>query len=136
MNLGNFRLQPLLMKIRINGNSIRLRLSRPEVEAFLEYGSISDVLEIPGEPLVYNLEKCGEDHMNVTSLAGSIRVGLPKRKFEEWKSDDCVGFTEQYEIGMDKSIKITVEKDFQCLHRDSTQEDKTILFPNPEQPGE
>jgi hypothetical protein len=122
------------MKIRINGNSIRLRLSRPEVDAFLEYGSISDVIEIPGEPLVYNLEKCGEDHMNVTRLAGSIRVGLPFGKFEEWKAEDCVGFTEQYQIGEDKFIKITVEKDFQCLHRDKTEEDKTILFPNPEEP--
>ena len=121
------------MKIRINGNSIRLRLSRPEVEAFLEYDSISDILEIPGEPLVYNLEKCGEDKMNVSRLAGSIRVGLPTKMFEEWKADDCVGFTEEYEVGEDKYITITVEKDFQCLHRDGSQEDKSILYPNPEE---
>ena len=119
------------MKIRIKGNSIRLRLSQPEVAAFLEYGSISDVIEIPGGPLVYNLERCGEDQLNVSRLAGSIRVGMPTQLCERWASDDCVGFDHHQDIGSEKSIYILVEKDFQCL-KPRVHEDESKLFPNPE----
>lgn len=118
------------MKLRIKGNSVRLRLSQPEVEAFLEYGSISDVLELPDQPLVYGLEKCSSDQLNVTRRAGAIRIGLPGPKMDKWRSDDCVGFSEEVILG-EKNIRITVEKDFQCL-KPRAHEDESQLFPNPE----
>jgi len=118
------------MKLRIKGNSIRLRLSKPEVEAFLEYGSISDILELPEQPLVYGLEKCSEPVLNVTRRAGAIRVGMPGDKFEEWRQDECIGFTAEYSAGK-KKIMITVEKDFQCL-MPREHEDESNLYPHPQ----
>lgn len=108
-----------------------MRLSQPEVEAFLEYGSISEVIQIPGGPLVYTLEKCGEDQMNVSRLNGSIRVGMPKELCEKWSNPEQIGFQHDYAIDDFKSISILVEKDFQCL-KPREHEDESQLYPNPE----
>ena len=119
------------MKLRIRGNSIRLRLTKTEVDAFQEFGSIADVLEIPGGPISYALEKCQEDKLNVKRLGDSIRVGLPTAMANQWLSDDCVGFKEQQSIGV-RNIDITVEKDFQCTTPvDSGEEIADDLYPNP-----
>lgn len=121
------------MKLRIQGNSIRLRLTKTEIEAFHEYGSIADVLELPGgDPISYALEKCGEPKLNVKRIGDSIRVGLPNKECERWKSDDCVGFTEQQSLS-GRILSITVEKDFKCTTPSDCGEVNTDdLFDNPQ----
>lgn len=121
------------MKLRIQGNSIRLRLTRTEIEAFHEYGSIADVVELPGgDPISYALEKCGEQKLNVKRVGDSIRVGLPLDECEQWKSNECVGFTHQESIS-GKTLTITVEKDFKCTTpADCGEVNTDDLFDNPQ----
>lgn len=110
------------MKLRINGNDIRIRVNKAEFEAFMEYGSIADILEIPHAPLSYSLEKCGEKVINLSRLGDSIRIGLPMDKVEEWKSEDKIGFSEVVTL-QDKSIRITVEKELKCPNPEECQAD-------------
>ena len=121
------------MKLRIQGNSIRLRLTRSEIEAFQEYGSIADVMELPeGAPISYALEKCGEQNLNVKRIGDSIRVGLPLDECEKWKSEDCIGFTDQQMVS-GRPLTITVEKDFKCTTpTDCGEVNSEDLFDNPQ----
>ena len=117
------------MKLRIRGNSIRLRLSKTEVAAFQQYGSVADIIEIPDRPISYALEKGDSETLKVYRLEDSIRVMMPFDMAERWNADDQVGFSYDQVIG-EKKITILVEKDFQC----STPEDcepEQDLYANP-----
>lgn len=117
------------MKLRINGNSIRIRVTQAEFQAFMDYGSVADILEIPEQPISYALEKCGEKEMNVSRLGDSIRVGLPDDKVREWRSEDCTGFTHIQNVG-NKAIKIIVEKELKCPTPEDCKADPDA-FPRP-----
>ena len=117
------------MKLRIKGNSIRLRLSRSEVDAFQLYGSVADIIELPDHPLSYALEKADVDHLSVYRLGDSLRVAMPKTLAERWRQETEVGFSYQQPIG-EKSISILVEKDFQCSTAEDCEPDAD-LYPNP-----
>jgi len=54
----------------------------------------------------------------------AIRVSLPETRVRAWAASDEVGIE-----GQDGPIRILVEKDFQCLHRDAAAEPDA--FPNP-----
>ena len=118
------------MKIRINGNRLRLRLSKSEVAKVVKDGEVSDQCLIFGTTLTYRLISHRESVMYARFVHNTITVYAPEHFFEEWDTDDRVGFD-----GYDTNgLYILVEKDFQCLssHRD---EDESDLYPNPDDKG-
>ncbi|MDX1684014.1 MAG: hypothetical protein R3275_02200 [Saprospiraceae bacterium] len=119
------------MKLRINGNSVRIRVNQLEFEAFEEYGSIADILELPGGPISYALEKCEEDTLNVSRLGDSIRIGIPKEMAEKWRSEAAVGFNHIQKTG-DKEIEIIVEKELKCPTPENCKADEDA-FPRPKE---
>jgi hypothetical protein len=109
------------MKLRLHAGSLRLRLSQSEVTRLQEAGKVEDrVAFSPGNALVYSIET-GE--ALVADLHnGEIRIVLPRPAAAQWMESDQTGI--EASTG---TLKLLVEKDFQCLHRPPEED----AFPNP-----
>ena len=120
------------MKIRIQGNSIRLRLRREEVATLAAEGLVEDRLKFGPEisqHLVYRLEAADRDSMNTYFRDGAVVVELPRAEAGAWELSDRVGFEQTVEAE-GESIVVLVEKDFKCLE-ERAGEDESDLFENP-----
>jgi hypothetical protein len=104
------------MKLRIQGNSLRLRLSQKEVALVRNRGLVESLIEFaPGRSLRYVLEGSPiAETMSATFDGRAIRV-----------KSDRVGVEARSQTG----IQLLVEKDFQCLHRSVEQEPDA--YPHP-----
>ncbi|HQF28403.1 MAG TPA: hypothetical protein PLH61_12225 [Bacteroidia bacterium] len=118
------------MKIRIKGNSVRIRVTKSEVARFTEEGRLEEKTEFGDSVLTYALQ-CSDKYENPAAdfKSNLITVYIPTRVKKEWVETDQVGFNHRMDIGNDKTLFILVEKDFVCL--DHTFEDQSDNFPNP-----
>src|SRR5260370_320588 len=100
------------MKLRMHGNSLRLRLNRAEVGRLAETGRVEEVVQFgPDVAFRYALETAEADSPRAIYEDGGFRVLVPAAAAREWTS------TERVEISGDQAtLSILVEKDFQCLH--------------------
>lgn len=115
------------MKLRIKGDSIRLRLSQTEVAQFQETGECHDAVHFGDSTLNYSLV-ASEKVSGIGSSfnQGNIVVTVPTHQGNKWASDETeVGFSA--DMG---SLYILVEKDFACL-TPRAREDESDNFPNP-----
>ena len=118
------------MKIRIKGNSIRIRLTRPEVAELCEKGSISEKTCIPKGVFSYGVQLSEtEEHLRASMENNSICLYLPHVLAENWADNETVGFEERVPLANGDSLHLLLEKDFQCLEVRS--EDETDQYPNP-----
>lgn len=121
------------MKLRLQRNSIRLRLTRPEVEALAETGSVSEMISFgpaPDQQLLYTVETRRQQGLGYAYHGGSVTVYLPAGESAEWVESERVGFQEDIDIGNGESLSILVEKDFKCL-TDRPGEDDSDAYPHP-----
>lgn len=115
------------MKLRIQGNSLRLRLTRKEVAQLHDCGRVESSIEFaPGCSLAYALE--GSPH--ATSVTASfdgraILVAVPTPLITEWAEGDQVSIEGLPQAG----VQLLIEKDFQCLHKPGHQDPDA--YPNP-----
>jgi len=119
------------MKLRIKGNSIRLRLLKSEVEQFAADGRISDETSFGANALRYTLAMS----MDAESISGAfenneIAVFIPEQAAREWASNDKVGFEIEQPTGANGSLTIIIEKDFVCIDRPDDP-DREDAYPNP-----
>jgi hypothetical protein len=121
------------MKLRIQGNSIRLRLSRTDV-ATLAVGTplIEHVAFGPGSSghFIYSLETGAVQALEAHHIPGHIRLTMPTAWAQTWLQSDTVGFEGQQEIAPGQFLKLLVEKDFKCLDQ-AMSPDQADAFPNP-----
>ena len=119
------------MKLRLHGNSIRLRLTRPEVAQFAETGRVVDAVDFGnGAALTYSLEKSPSALATRVAYSGQgITVQLPPAVADEWTVTDRIGISGEQAIGEGRSLTILVEKDFKCVHNPSEQDEDA--YPNP-----
>lgn len=118
------------MKIRIKGNFIRYRLTRPEVENFGKTGYIEEKTDFGGSSLIYCLQQSSTlDHLSATFHGNKISVYMPENWKEEWINTERVGFETYLENPGSGGLSILIEKDFQCL--DTVAEDQSDNYPNP-----
>lgn len=119
------------MKLRIKGNSIRLRLTKTEIANFGEQWVIEERTEFPdGTFLQYSLQcKTGIDALEAEFSGHVITVYVPITIAQQWTTSDIVGFENKLDIGNGKHLFLLIEKDWVCL--DTTFEDQSDNFPNP-----
>lgn len=120
------------MKLRIHGDSLRLRLNRSDVEQFRTSGVCAAALRFDSNSqLAYTLETSSQlTAMEVRYLQDCIRVLLPLDMAQEWAGSDRISLSLNRTGASGPSLLI--EKDFQCLHRDETNPaDDMDAFPNP-----
>ena len=118
------------MKIRIKGNSIRIRLTQTEVKNFADNGYIEEATEFIDNKLFYALAASQQvTELSAQMVDNKITLLVPENISQNWTTTDLVGFENKFDIGNDKKLFLLVEKDFVCL--DNTFEDQSDMFPNP-----
>lgn len=121
------------MKLRIRGNSIRLRLTQSEVEQFGETGNVEEVVEFGPEKAVlsYRLETI-RDGNSIRAMFedNSVRILIPEKEAKIWTTSEKIAIEELQPLDGDRSLRILIEKDFTCL-TERAGEDETDAFPNP-----
>ena len=121
------------MKLRIKGNSIRLRLGQSEVNRLTMNGAVEESTIFGsgrGQRLDYEIRVAMDDTVVRASFDGSrIVVRVPDGMMTRWADSAQTGIyamqpTDQGELA------VVIEKDFVCIDGDSgeSQED---AFPNP-----
>lgn len=121
------------MKLRIKGNSLRLRITPSEMSRLLDSGRIQDAIHFaPGVQLTYALEH-GPEHAQISVRFDSMQltVQVPSHKVQSWASGSEVGMYAEVPAGPDRALEIAIEKDFACL--DKSEEQNWDTFPNPNQ---
>lgn len=120
------------MKLRIRGNSIRLRLTRSEVEQFGDSGSIADAVEFGQgqEAFQYQLEVGSNGEAGAKFEGSCMTVMVPRVDADQWVGSEQVGLEYLQPISMDENLRILVEKDFACL-AERPDEDDSDAFLNP-----
>jgi hypothetical protein len=106
------------MKLRITGNSLRLRLDAGEIAALADAGKLEEAVEFrDGGRLSYSLElSAGLVRPNATFDGSRIRLFLPAEQGRSWITSDLVGIEETIATGDGNELKVLVEKDLSCLH--------------------
>jgi hypothetical protein len=123
------------MKLRIRGNSLRLRVSRTELTKLAEQGSAEDSIRFaPGAELRYGIEVRPSGEVAAQLGATALRVFLPRAGVERWLDAEQVAIEGQQPIGDGEMLRILVEKDYTCL-APRAGEDDSDLFPNPQKDG-
>ncbi len=121
------------MKLRIYGDSIRLRLKVGEVERIAAGEIIVEVTHLPDSTLTYCLVASETGSIAATFSDGRLVVTLPKADIEKWASTDEVSLHSEQPIAGAGMLSLLVEKDFTCLepghHRDCIDDADT--FPHP-----
>jgi hypothetical protein len=121
------------MKLRIRGNSIRLRLKRGEVDQIAAGTSIVEKTRFPGAVLTCRLEVSDGNSIAANFDNGSLVVSLPRTRISEWASTGEVSLSEEQKLPDADSLSLLIEKDFSCLepghHRDC--DDDADTFPHP-----
>jgi hypothetical protein len=123
------------MKLRISGNSIRLRLLRPDVAKLIDGGRVAETLYLgPGAlaSLTYALEtEAGLKETRLRHEPAEIAIILPKEAAATWAAEnDQVGIYAKLDIGAHGALDLMVEKDFACLDLSDAENQDT--FPNPQ----
>jgi hypothetical protein len=121
------------VKLRINGNSLRLRVSRSELARFQAGERIEETIHFSAAPeatLTYALESASKPSP-VTVRYGSreVTVILSVDRARIWVAPSEVGVYATLDLGPAGSLEVVVEKDFACLDR--SDDDNSDTFANP-----
>ena len=122
------------MKLRINGNSIRLRLLRSEVTLFIETGHIEETVHFA--PDGHSIFQYGLEHESSLAAVGvrpkpsGIMIVVPMQQAKAWAETDQIGIYSTVDLGSKGHLDITIEKDFACL--DLSDADNQDTFPKPQ----
>ncbi|HLP32689.1 MAG TPA: hypothetical protein VK202_04395 [Bacteroidia bacterium] len=118
------------MKIRIKGNSVRLRLTKSEIDLFKNTGTVKEETNFGTHTLTYKLQRGGDGKDLSSTFDGTtVTVYMPEKMSDEWTSTEWVGYDNHMPLPDGQSLFLMVEKDFKCL--DGTTEDQSDMFDNP-----
>ena len=120
------------MKLRVRGSSIRLRLTRVEVDNLVGPAGMvhEDVCFAPGVSLGYRLRRGKVSAVEAVFDGSNIEVVAPDALIERWASTDEVGFEVEQIVPGGVPLRILVEKDWNCLTPRSGEDDSDS-FENP-----
>jgi hypothetical protein len=123
------------MKLRIKGNSIRLRLGRSEVRRLATDGIVEESTAFgPSKQECFAYAICaspGASVLGASFVEGRLVVRVPSGMIHEWAATGRVGIDAVQRAGGEDELLILIEKDFECIDGPSgeSQED---AFPNPQ----
>lgn len=118
------------MKLRIKGDTIRLRLTQSEVQRFGSKGNLMEKTHFGHSVLSYSLQQKPSGNLEALFNGNQLRVYIPSDIAENWVNSDQVSLTNEVKLKANRSLRILVEKDFKCLD-ERLNEDESDNFPNP-----
>tara|TARA_B100001250_G_scaffold331734_1_gene296956 strand:+ start:844 stop:1212 length:369 start_codon:yes stop_codon:yes gene_type:complete len=118
------------MKIRIRGNSVRFRLTKPEVSKLSNEGYFEEKTEFDTIQLIYAIKASSRyKNLHASFNGNSILIYVPNVLLKDWDSNEKVGFYHDQKTENGKTLILAIEKDFVCL--DEIIEDQADSYPNP-----
>jgi hypothetical protein len=119
------------MKLRIKGNSIRLRLVQNEVRQLSAGEAVKEQTVLAQSAVLTTVLQPSDAHTDLaaTFAADCITVFMPQKWATDWYTSEQITFEAVVENGTSAGLKLLIEKDFVCL--DHTNEDQTDNYPNP-----
>ena len=118
------------MKIRIKGNSIRIRLTKTEVSLIATTGYLEEQTLFGNNKLVYALQRVDEGNaLTAAFKENKITLFVPSSLTNDWPTNNIVGFEANMPVADNKTLYLLLEKDFVCL--DDTNEDQSDNYGNP-----
>jgi hypothetical protein len=120
------------LKLRILDDSIRLRLTRTEVETVSSDGLVRGRVRFAGtNSFDYVLESSPATVKPEAHISNNVlTVRVPKLDIESWADSETVSIKAEQGLGDGGQLKILIEKDFACLApRDG--EDESDMYPHP-----
>lgn len=122
------------MKLRIKGNSLRLRITPSELTRLLETGRLQETIHFAPDPaarLTYALEHAPQSAaVALHYTPGEVVVLLSSAAAHHWAGGTDVGIYGQ-SITAQGTLELAVEKDFACL--DKSDAENVDTFRNPQQ---
>jgi hypothetical protein len=112
------------MKLRIKGNSVRLRLTRSEVAQLANTGLVEELTNFGSGYLIYAIKTAEQDQLSASFTDGRITIFMPLEFAAAWAGNDIVGLQQD-----GPGLQILVEKDFTCIDR--KEEDQSDQFEHP-----
>jgi len=122
------------MKLRIKGQSLRLRVARSEVGRLLSGEGIEETIRFSSTreaEFTYALTVAASQSslLTVHYMPQRLTVVLSKDHADKWGSDSEVGLYRTIDIGPAGLLEVSVEKDFACLDRNVDQNEDTFVNP-------
>lgn len=117
------------MKLRIRGNSIRLRLLQNEVKTLMETGRVVETTVIGQNVLSYAIMLGNVEQLSAEYLNNELCITMNSDMCANWHKNDVVGYDYTMQNADGSTLFILIEKDFVCL--DDTIEDQSDNYPNP-----
>lgn len=122
------------MKLRLKGDSIRVRLDRRDLETLVATGRVADAVHFgPGVAFSYAVEAgpAPRERPAASYADGRITIRIDPDDAAGWLQGDRVGFDQRQETG-EGTVRVLLEKDFACIDRPPGEEaDDVHAFPNP-----
>ena len=123
------------MKLRILGDTLRVRLAQQEVAQLAETGRVDQRIHFgPGaeEAITYAVST-SEQHQTIRASLNAlvIEVHIPSATVQQWAGSDEVSLRGEQPIDGERTLAILVEKDFKCLVPREGEQDYDG-FPNPQ----
>jgi hypothetical protein len=122
------------MKLRLKGNSIRIRLDRRDIERLIDERYVDDAVRFgPGLAFSYAVEigPAPRGCPKAQYTEGRLTIQIDRDDAEEWFAGDRVGFDHQQPVD-GGVVRVLLEKDFACIDRPLGEEpDDAYAFPNP-----
>jgi len=126
------------MKLRIKGDSLRLRVSPSEMTRLLQFGRVDETIHFGPQhdaKLTYALVTSVADARQNAAISvryepQEVAVVVSAAQARSWADGSNVGVYAEIDTGTGK-LDIAVEKDFACLDKNDEQNEDT--FPNPNQ---
>jgi hypothetical protein len=120
------------MKLRLHGDSIRLRLKPAEVAELARSGSVHAMTHLTADSyFLYRLSAdAGIERPTATLTGRELCVAVPRAQAADWATTDRVAISAEQEWSEGQSLTILIEKDFECLDATKHQTGE-VLYPHP-----
>lgn len=123
------------MKLRIKGNSLRLRLSQGEMRTLAERGEVEDRVSFPGGAALRYRLRVDNNNSEISASydVNLIDVLVPRPLSDRWCGTDLVTLSSSQPLPRGE-LRLVLEKDWACL-APREGEDESDNFPHPRSPG-
>ncbi|MCU0226136.1 MAG: hypothetical protein MUF01_00735 [Bryobacterales bacterium] len=112
------------MKLRVHGNTVRLRLRKSEIDRFANEGILEEGLRIGAGDLGYRLERFDGDEVQADFDSGVLRIYVPSAVAADWVHSEEVGI-----YATTPTVEVILEKEFRRTSQKT--EFDADLYPNP-----
>ncbi len=121
------------MKLRISGNSIRLRLNQGDVNLLIADGEVIEKLNFPNPSHAFEYRLSVLKSSDVTHVLfddQKMIFEIPQLEINNWANSNQEGIYKTINIENNEELNLQIEKDYKCLHKEN---ETTDTFPNPKE---